>query len=65
MSGARVALISHGLWLRRFGGLRDAIGSGSTSTGPYEVIGVMRESFQFPLAPDTSLDPRAERASLH
>ena len=46
---ARVAVISHGLWLRRFGGARDAIGKRIELDGrPYEVIGVMRDSFHFP-----------------
>ncbi len=47
--GARLIVISHGLWLRRFGGLRGAIGKRLEFDGrPYEVIGVMRESFAFP-----------------
>ena len=47
--GTRVAVISHGLWLRRFGAGRDAMGKSIELDGrPYEVIGVMRESFQFP-----------------
>lgn len=46
---ARVAVISHGFWLRRFGGTRDVIGKTFELDGrPYEVIGVMRESFHFP-----------------
>ncbi len=46
---ARVAVISHGVWLRRFGGARDAIGKRIELDGrPYEVVGVMRDSFHFP-----------------
>jgi putative ABC transport system permease protein len=44
-----VVLISHGLWQRRFGGNRDAIGKTITLTGQtVTVIGVMPERFQFP-----------------
>jgi putative ABC transport system permease protein len=47
-AGDSVALISHGLWQRRFGG-RDAIGAQLTlDRQPYTIIGVMPASFQFP-----------------
>ena len=43
-----MALISHGLWQRRFGG-RDPIGAQLTlDRQPYTIIGVMPASFQFP-----------------
>lgn len=41
-----VALISHGLWLRRFGGLPAALGSVMTLNGEsFTVIGVLRPDF--------------------
>ena len=59
---ADVALISHGYWLRRFGGAPDAIGRTLTIDGfPYEVVGVMPAGFRFyydvdvwrPMRPDS------------
>lgn len=44
----RVVVISHGLWRRRFGGSPDIIGRKiSLNDEPYEVIGVMSQSFYF------------------
>ncbi|MGH9370070.1 MAG: ABC transporter permease, partial [Vicinamibacterales bacterium] len=44
----RVAVISHGLWQRRFGGASDIIGRKiSVNDEPYEVIGIMPRSFHF------------------
>lgn len=52
--GVRVAVISHGLWQRRFGGAADIVGrrisiSDALRTGDerYEVIGVMPPNFYF------------------
>ena len=52
--GVRVAVISHGLWQRRFGGAADIVGrrisiNDALLTGnePYEVIGVMPQNFYF------------------
>ena len=51
---ARVAVISHRLWERLFGGRTDAIGQALTLGGvPVTVIGVMPKGFAFP---DTNVD---------
>jgi predicted permease len=48
-TGAKLVLISYGLWQRRFGGARDAIGRTlSMNKEPYTVIGVMPAGFAFP-----------------
>ncbi|HVF90071.1 MAG TPA: ABC transporter permease [Blastocatellia bacterium] len=47
-SDARVVVLSHGLWERRFGGDRDIIGKALTLNGdPYTVIGVLPRDFSF------------------
>jgi putative ABC transport system permease protein len=44
-----VAVLSHGLWMRRFASSLDAIGKTLDIDGaPYRVIGVMPSTFQFP-----------------
>jgi predicted permease len=55
--GAHVALISHSLWQSAFGGDRSIVGRGINLNGEtYTVIGVMPETFRFPVdAPHTSL----------
>src|SRR5207249_6354195 len=46
--GVRVAVISHGLWQRRFGGSPGIAGrSILLNDTPYEVIGVMPRNFYF------------------
>jgi predicted permease len=49
----RVVMLTHGFWQREFGGKTDVIGqslilSQPTSSGPYEVLGVMPPGFRYP-----------------
>jgi predicted permease len=47
--GARVIVLSHGAWQRRFGGARDVIGKTVIlDRKPFEVVGVMPSGFSFP-----------------
>src|SRR5262245_48980536 len=44
-----IAVISHGLWLRRFGGDPDMVGKSINLDGsPYTVVGIVADDFQYP-----------------
>ncbi len=46
---AAVVVLGHGLWQRKFGGQRSAVGQTlRLDSVPYTIIGVLPESFQFP-----------------
>jgi predicted permease len=48
---ATVAVLSYGTWMRRFNGNRNIVGTRILlGRKPYEVIGVMPRSFEFPVA---------------
>src|SRR3989449_1376660 len=54
--GVRVAVISHGLWQRRFGAAPDVLGRKITlNDSSYEVIGVMPREFYFMPARDIDI----------
>jgi hypothetical protein len=47
---SRVAVISHGLWQRRFGGAADVVGKRLPATGgDIEILGVMPADFAYPV----------------
>lgn len=47
--GPRVVVLSHGLWMRRFGGKPEVLGRSLTLNGePYTIVGVAPSTFQFP-----------------
>src|SRR4029453_13857234 len=47
--GPKVAMLSHGLWLRQFGARNDIVGQAiRLNDEPYTVIGVMPAGFRFP-----------------
>ena len=48
--GTHVVVLSHTLWMNRFGGNRDILGKAIPVNGvPFTVIGVAPEGFQFPI----------------
>ncbi|MCI0573287.1 MAG: ABC transporter permease, partial [Myxococcaceae bacterium] len=53
LGGPRVVMLSHGLWLRRFGADPRVLGRTLTLSGePYTVVGVLPEDFHFYTARD-------------
>ncbi len=58
-SGNRLALVSEGLWRRRFGGDNSIIGSRLLlNDESFEVVGVMPQDFQFPEKVDLWVGPK-------
>jgi len=54
--GTRAVVLSHGFWVRRFGGSPDAVGKSLRIDGvPHEVRGVLPAGFRFPLVGDAEL----------
>ena len=54
--GVPVAVISHGLWQRRYGGSPDVVGRKiSVNDSPYEVVGVLPREFYFMPARDIDI----------
>jgi putative ABC transport system permease protein len=48
--GAKVVILSHELWQRRYGGARDVIGRSTELDGvPHEIVGVMPAHYQNPV----------------
>jgi predicted permease len=61
VAGQAVAVLSHGVWLRRFGGDRSAVGSTVTLDGtPHEIVGVMPQGFDYPTGVDIWLPSRMD-----
>jgi putative ABC transport system permease protein len=61
-NGPRVAVLSHGLWKRRFGGDPSLVGGAVSLNGqPYTVVGIMPAGFLFPAAAElwtpVAIDP--------
>jgi putative ABC transport system permease protein len=55
-SGAKVAILGHGLWQRLFGGEPSAIGKTMSLNGePYEIVGVMPATFRAFFSGDAEL----------
>jgi putative ABC transport system permease protein len=53
MDGHHVVMLSHGFWLRRFGGARDVVGKTlELNEEPWEVVGVLPRDFAFPVSSD-------------
>src|SRR5512136_1483567 len=63
-------VLTHGFWLRRFGGARDVVGRSVTMNGlAFNVVGVLPPSFSFPIRVDViasvNLDPRVVERGNH
>ncbi len=66
MGGPRVAVMTHGVWIRRFGGDPAIVGSTVVLDGePHTVIGVLRASFRSDPPADFYLPLQADPASAN
>lgn len=55
-AGARVVILSHELWQRRFGGNQNVLQQTITlNDSPYQIIGVMPPAFRFPVEKEPAL----------
>ncbi|MEO6237276.1 MAG: ADOP family duplicated permease [Vicinamibacterales bacterium] len=64
-SNATVAVIGHGLWLRRFGGDPSAVGRVLLVDGePHVIVGVMPESFEPAFTPSAFWTPLSTRDAI-
>jgi len=53
----KVAILTYGFWHRRFGGSADAVGKTiDLSEASYEIVGVMPQSFTYPVGSDRPAD---------
>ena len=60
-SGNRLAVISEGLWRRRFGGQNSIVGSKLTlNDESFQIVGVMPRDFQFPERVDLWVGPKQQ-----
>ncbi|MEJ2206814.1 MAG: ABC transporter permease, partial [Gemmatimonadota bacterium] len=58
---ADVVVLSHDVWMRRFGSDRSAVGAALSIDGaPYEVVGIMPEGFDYPGDVDLWLPARVD-----
>jgi len=69
-SGGGTVVLSHGYWVRRFGGARDVLGRSITMSGQgFTIVGVLPPDFRFPIPVEVlaslTLDPRVVERGNH